>query len=151
MKLAIRIAAITGGIMLATASIAQDQVIGSPKPAPTAATSAVAPRINDGFKGINIGLLIKRVEISTEQTQQVKDLNSNYYKAHNAMAADMPLEERKAKVISMMAEREVELKKILTPEQQVKYAEMSVAPTPSEKPLGGVVPAPSPKKMEGKK
>ena len=151
MKLTIRLAAITGGIMLATASIAQDQVIETPKPTPAATTSAVAPRINDGFKGINIGMLIKRVGISTEQTQQVKDLNSNYYKAHNALAADMPLEDRKAKVTSMMAEREVELKKILTPEQQGKYADMSVAPNAMEKPVGGVVPAPSPKKMEGKK
>ncbi len=136
----LRLAAITGSLMLATASIAQTTTDTPATTAPTKKVSATAPRIQDGFAGINLGMLIKMVGITPEQTEKLKALNSEYYKLHNAMPADMPMEERKAQVVTMMAERETKLIAELTPEQVTKYNEAKASQTRT------VTPAPAPTK-----
>jgi Spy/CpxP family protein refolding chaperone len=135
MKATFRTTVLTSGLLLALATMAQDNAapaapntpptaVGQ-KPGTVARTTApsATPRVNDGFHGINIGMLIKRANLTPEQTQKLKDLNTDYYKMHRDIPADMPLEERKAKVTSMMAEREAKVLAVLTPDQQKQYAE----------------------------
>jgi Spy/CpxP family protein refolding chaperone len=127
----IRSTLIVGGLLVSMAAAAQSApATPSPKADPKGtvvprAPMSATPRVNDGFRGINIGVLIKRVGITTEQTQQVKELNGAYYKQHRDIPAEMPLEERKAQVTKMMAERETKLNAILTPEQQKQYAALN--------------------------
>jgi hypothetical protein len=151
MKLTVRSAAISGFLMLATAGIAQDKTT-APAPAKMEATparaGAAAPRVNDGFRGINLGMLIKQVGITPDQTTQLKELNAKYYQMHNTMGAEMPLEERKAKVVSMMADREAELKKVLTAEQLTKYAEMGTMVKPTRPGTTTTAPVMEEKKVE---
>lgn len=126
----IRKSLIAASVLLASASFAQetapapDKAV-SPAPArtaPAAHGSTQMARVNDGFQGINIGMLIKRCGLSTEQTQLVKDLNADSYREYRTLPQDLPIEERKAKVKTMMAERETKLSAILTPDQQKQYA-----------------------------
>lgn len=145
MKNIIRIAAISGTLFVGGLAHGQD------KPAPVAAqpaketaqpattpAPAVKPRVADGWRGLPLGMIVKQVGLTPEQTQKGKELNAKYMKEYQSLDANMPLEDRKVKVKAMMDARETELKAMLTPEQQVKYANMR---QPSGEMRGGMVPA----------
>ncbi len=130
MNMMIKLMAFAGASLLWTAAQAQDkQVPAAPvkptqtKEAPVART-AVPPPIADGFRPINLGMLMKQLALTPEQTAQAKELNAKYQKMHTEMPADMPMMERTAKVKSMMQERDVALKALLTPAQATQYSEM---------------------------
>lgn len=134
MKTLARIAAFSGTLLLVGTSFGQEtkQV----PPAPQAATTkdvvqpAAAPgqptraRVADGWRGMPLGMMVKQVGLTPEQTQKGKELNSKYMKDYQALDANMPIENRKEKVKGMMDAREVEVKAMLTPEQLVKYTNM---------------------------
>ncbi len=133
MKTIIRIAAVSGTLFLSGIAFSQET---APAPVATPATTkdavapaaqpvmAAKPRPADGWRGIPLGMIIKQVGLTPEQTQQGKELNGKYTKQYQGIDQNMPLDERKVKVKEMMDQRETELKAILTPEQQEKYANM---------------------------
>ena len=90
-------------------------------------------RVADGWRGIPLGMMVKQVALTPEQTQKGKELNAKYMKDYQALDANMPLEDRKVKVKEMMDAREVEVKAMLTPEQLEKYKNMR---SPSGAPQG---------------
>ncbi len=163
MKTIVRIAALSGTLFVGGLAYAQET---APAPAtlaapaaepakqtakPTTAVPATAaqPRPADGWRGIPLGMLIKQVGLTPEQTEQGKVLNAKYMKLYQGLDANMPLEERKVKVKELMDQREVELNAILTPEQQKQYASMrtpsgSVNPA-MQAPVDGKPAQPAPK------
>jgi hypothetical protein len=137
MKTIVRIAALSGTLLVGgiafgqetkPATPAQPATIAAPgkdiaQPA-TAVAPASRPRVADGWRGMPLGMMVKQVGLTPEQTQKGKELNAKYMKQYQALDANMPLEERKVKVKEMMDAREVEVKAMLTPEQQEKYKNM---------------------------
>lgn len=144
MKTIVRIAAISGTLFIGGLVHGQDKAAPAApatiKESATTATPApaVKPRVADGWRGLPLGMLIKQVGLTPEQTQKGKELNAKYMKDYQALDANMPLEDRKAKVKAMMDAREEELKAILTPEQTEKYKNMR---TPSGEMRGEMKPA----------
>ncbi|MBP7513283.1 MAG: hypothetical protein KA791_01975 [Flavobacteriales bacterium] len=132
MKTLARIAAFSGTLLIGGLAFGQDKPApaATPEPAketvaPAAAPAApVKPRVHDGWRGIPLGMIVKQVGLTPEQTQKGKELNAKYMKDYQALDANMPLEERKVKVKEMMDAREVEVKAMLTPEQLEKYKNM---------------------------
>lgn len=142
MKTIIRIAAISGSLFIGGLAHGQDKTAPAApttmKQSATAPAPAVKPRVADGWRGLPLGMLIKQVGLTPEQTQKGKELNAKYMKDYQALDANMPLEDRKVKVKAMMDAREEELKAILTPEQTEKYKNMR---TPSGEMRGEMKPA----------
>ncbi len=134
MKTLARIAAFSGTLLIGGLAFGQDKPApaATPEPAKEAAApaagapaaAAAKPRVQDGWRGIPLGMMVKQVGLTTEQTQKGKELNAKYMKDYQALDANMPLEERKVKVKEMMDAREVEVKAMLTPEQLEKYKNM---------------------------
>jgi hypothetical protein len=174
MKTIVRIAALSGTLFLGGLAHGQETApTPATKPAPAAApakqtvqpgaipATAAQARPADGWHGIPLGMLIKQVGLTPEQTQQGKELNAKYMKLYQGLDANMPLEERKVKVKGLMDQREVELKAILTPEQQKQYASMQMpngqmnkemqAPADGKmQPKPATTPAPAPEKKSEK-
>jgi hypothetical protein len=146
MNTMIKLMAFAGASLLWTAAQAQDKAAPAAPVKPTqakeapAARTAVPPPIADGFRPINLGMMMKQLGLTPEQTEQAKELNAKYQKMHAALPADMPMMERTAKVKSMLQERDVALKALLTPAQATQYSEMRtptgelVSPTAKPKP-----------------
>lgn len=130
MNTIIKLMTFAGASLLWTAVQAQDKAAPVAPVKPTQAKEAPSPRtavpppIADGFRPINLGMLMKQLGLTPEQTDKAKELNASYQKMHTALPADMPMLERTAKVKSMMQERDVALKAILTPAQATQYSEM---------------------------
>ena len=137
MKTIVRIAAISGTLFIGGLAYGQDKAAPAAPAAPaqpaketvapataTTPTPAMKPRVADGWRGIALGMLVKQVGLTPEQTQKGKELNAKYMKDYQALDANMPLEDRKVKVKAMMDTREEEVKAMLTPEQQEKYKNM---------------------------
>jgi len=132
MKTLVRIAAISGTLFIGGLANGQETAPAAPQAAPTkdvvqpatAPASAARPRVADGWRGMPLGMMVKQVGLTPEQTQKGKELNSKYMKQYQALDTNMPLEERKVKVKEMMDAREVEVRALLTPEQLVKYDSM---------------------------
>ncbi len=133
MKTIVRIAAISGTLLIGGLAYGQETVPVAPATQPAPAKEGVAPatatsparaRVADGWRGIPLGMMVKQVGLTPEQTQKGKELNAKYMKDYQALDANMPLEDRKIKVKSMMDAREIEVKGMLTPEQLEKYTNM---------------------------
>ena len=135
MKTIIRIAAMSGTLFLGGIALAQETAPTAPAAAPSTPKDVTHPvsiapqpatraRVADGWRGIPLGMMIKQVGLTPEQTQKGKELNAKYMKDYQALDANMPLEERKVKVKELMDAREVEVKALLTPEQLEKYKNM---------------------------
>lgn len=137
MKTIVRIAALSGTLLVGGITFGQDTQPTTPAapatqavPAKDGVQSATAPaqparaRVADGWRGIPLGMMVKQVGLTPEQTQKGKELNAKYMKDYQALDANMPLEDRKVKVKEMMDAREVEVKAMLTPEQLEKYTNM---------------------------
>ncbi len=147
MKTIVRIAALSGTLLVGGIAFGQDTKTAPPAPATQAvpgkdvvqpATApATRPRVADGWRGIPLGMMVKQVGLTPEQTQKGKELNAKYMKDYQALDANMPLEDRKVKVKAMMDAREEEVKAMLTPEQMEKYKNMR---TPSGAPQGQAKP-----------
>jgi hypothetical protein len=137
MKTIVRIAALSGTLLVGGIAFGQETKpttpaqttpvaapphdVAQPATVPAQATRA---RVADGWRGIPLGMMVKQVALTPEQTQKGKELNAKYMKDYQALDANMPLEERKVKVKEMMDAREVEVKAMLTPEQLEKYKNM---------------------------
>ncbi len=127
MKTIVRIAALSGTLFVSGLVCGQETA-----PAPAAGKStveappatAVKPRPADGWQSIPLGMLIKQVELTPEQAELGKQLNSKYMKSYQGLGQTMAMEERTVKVKELMDAREKELVAILTPEQQEKYGSM---------------------------
>jgi hypothetical protein len=127
MKNIVRIAAFSGTLLVGGIAFGQDTKTVAPAAPATQAVPATAParaRVADGWRGIPLGMMVKQVGLTPEQTQKGKELNAKYMKDYQALDANMPLEDRKVKVKAMMDTRETEVKAMLTPEQLVKYDNM---------------------------
>ncbi len=77
--------------------------------------------VADGFQPMNLGLLIKRLELTPQQQEEAKQLNARYMKMHRSLPENMPMDKRVPKVKSLMEERDVAFKAFLTKEQVETY------------------------------
>lgn len=124
MKTIVRTAALSAALLVTGLAAAQETAPVAPATNPSQAAQpvpATRSRVLDGWRSIPLGMLIKQLALTPEQTQKGKDLNSRYLKAYQALAADMPIGERKAQVAQLMSTRENELKAMFTAEQLEKY------------------------------
>ena len=95
--------------------------------------------ITDGFQPMNLGMLIKQLGLSPKQQEETRDLNARYLKMHRSLPENMPLEDRKLKVKSMMEERDMAFKAFLDKGQVEQYDQLltpsgtKVSPTAAPK------------------
>jgi len=125
MKTIVRSAALSTALFTIGLATAQETAPAPATPAKEVKAAqpapATRPRVMDGWRSVPLGLLIKELELTPEQTAKGKDINTRYVKEYQAIDADVPLEERKVHVAKLMSTREEEVKALLTPEQLEKY------------------------------
>ena len=130
MKNLIRTATLALATVVTTLAIAQDNTT-APKEQPAARPSLDAREqatmqkpVADGFQPMNLGMLIKTLQLTPQQQEEAKQLNARYMKMHRSLPENMPMDKRLPKVKSLMEERDVAFKAFLTKEQVENYGKL---------------------------
>lgn len=120
MRTFVRIAAITGGLFLASATFAQDKAAApaASKPTPTATTA----RVSDNYLSLPIARMKEELKLSDEQTNRLKEADATAQKEKGALDAKLSNEERAAKTREILARRDKQVSSILTPEQNKQWS-----------------------------
>jgi hypothetical protein len=125
----LRTGALALSTVLASLTFAQDKATTAPRPTLDAREQAAMQKpVPDGFQPMNLGMLIKQLGLTPEQQEEAKQLNARYLKMHRSLPENMPMDDRKMKVKSMMEERDAAFKAFLNKEQVDQYGKL-VTPT----------------------
>lgn len=104
-----------------------EPVKGAPATAPSLDArnqQLVEKPVADGFRPMNLGLLIKQLGLSPKQQEDTRELNARYMKMYRSLPEAMPLEDRRTKVKSLMEERDAAFKAFLDKGQVEQYGQL---------------------------
>lgn len=116
----IRTTAILAGLFLASSTFAQDQPSRS---APSKGQTA-SPRSSTGYQPLPIARMQEEMKLSEEQMGQLKEVDARAQKEKGAIDTKLSADDQRTKLGEIVARRNKEARKVLTPDQAKQWDAM---------------------------